>query len=74
MAVLDGRAEVVSEITQSPAALRNHLVERFQALIENISFRQALSGHMPGDQASQARIPVILARIREICAIKVRVP
>jgi hypothetical protein len=74
VAVLDGRAEVVCEIAQSPAGLRHHLVERFHALIENISFRQALSGHMPGDPANQARVPVILARIREICAIKGRCP
>lgn len=73
VAALDGRAEVVSEIAQSPTGLRHHLVERFHALIENISFRQALSGHMPGDPASQARVPVILSRIREICAIKVGV-
>ena len=66
VAILDGRPETPSEIEQAPEALRCHLGECFSALINNGRFREALSGHMPGDAASQARIPIILKRIEVI--------
>ena len=70
VAVLDGRPEVVSEIRLVADALRNHLAERFRALLDNARFREALPGHMPGDEASQARVPMILERIREIASME----
>lgn len=69
VAVLDGRPEVRDEVAQASDDLRQHLVERFQALLGDRRFREALSGHMPGDEASQARVPIILARIQHIAEI-----
>lgn len=69
VAVLDGRPEIVEEITNCPPELRHHLVECFQALLAGNGFREALPGQMPGDAASQARIPRIIQRIKEIAEI-----
>lgn len=69
VAVLDGRPEVVNEIGLAPDGLRMHLAERFRALLDDARFREALPGHMPGDAASQARVPIILDRIGKIAHI-----
>ncbi|MBI5556397.1 MAG: hypothetical protein HY885_02020 [Deltaproteobacteria bacterium] len=69
VAVLDGRPEVMNETGQAPDVLRKHLAGRFRTLLDNARFREALSGHMPGDPASQARVPLILDRIRKIAAL-----
>jgi hypothetical protein len=69
VAVLDGRPEVVSEIELVADALRNHLAERFRVLLDNDAFKQALPGHMLTDAANQARVPIILERIRKIAAL-----
>lgn len=64
--VLDGRPEVVEEIGQAGTALRQHLVESFQELLESHLFHEALPGHLPPDGASQSRVPTILSRIKQI--------
>jgi len=69
VAVLDGRPEVVSEIGLVADALRNHLASRFRNLLDNNRFREALPGHMPGDEASQARVRIIIERINEIATL-----
>ena len=68
VAVVDGRPEMIEEIGNAPDGLKAHLAERFQKLIENPRFREALPGNMPPDEASQARAPLILDRMREIAA------
>ena len=50
--VLDGRGEVGVEIVQAETALRKHLVESFQELLESHLFHEALPGHLPPDGAS----------------------
>ena len=69
VAILDGRPEVTEEIRQAADELRVHLVERFQGLLDNQRFREALPGNMPPDEASQARVPIILERMSEIAAL-----
>jgi hypothetical protein len=65
-AVLDGRPEVVDEIKESDEPLRRHLEARFAALLRDSKFIAALPGHLPGDAASQLRLPLILRRIEDI--------
>lgn len=66
VAVLDGRPEIVNEVKQVDEALRKHLMTRFAALLRNTKFVTALPGHLPGDTASQARVPLVMERITEI--------
>lgn len=66
VAVLDGRAEIVKDVEQTDAILQEHLMERFTQLLENPKFIEALPGHLPGDSASQARVPLLMERIQAI--------
>lgn len=66
VAVLDGRPEVTEEVRQCESVLRDHLESRFIALLKEARFLDALPGHMPGDAASQARVPKIIARLNEM--------
>jgi predicted nucleotidyltransferase len=66
VAVLDGRPEVVEEVRNCDSLLRAHLQERLTALLQEARFLEALPGHMPGDTASQARVPIIIERLKAI--------
>ena len=67
--VVDGRAELAEEVRQSPEELRAYLVQHFRTLLDAPGFLEALAGHLPGDVGSQARLPGLIARFREISAI-----
>jgi hypothetical protein len=70
VAILDGRSELVEEISNATDNLQAHLAGRFQALLNNPRFREALQGNMPPDNASQARVPIILERMRKIAGLE----
>lgn len=66
LAVLDGRASLVEECRASTAELRAYLRERFETLLATPSFVDALAGHLPGDEASQQRLPELKEKLRLI--------
>lgn len=69
VAVLDGRKEIVDEVADSGAALRAFLGEAFTKLLSHRAFLDAVSGHLPPDEASQARAAVVVERVGEIAAL-----
>jgi len=69
VAVLDGRAEIVNDVEQTDAMLKKHLRERFARLLEDAKFVEALPGHLPGDAANQARLPLLLERVQAIAGL-----
>lgn len=64
--VVDGRPELPSEVLASAPSVRTYLANEIGTLLQNVAFIQALPGHVPGDEASQARVPLIRDRLREI--------
>jgi hypothetical protein len=62
--LVDGRAELGGELTQADADLRQFLAMRLSTLLATPPFLEALSAHLPPDAASQARLPILLDRIR----------
>lgn len=64
--LVDGRAELVGEVTQADADLRQFLAKRLSTLLATPPFLEALSAHLPPDAASQARLPILLDRIHLI--------
>ena len=66
IAVVDGRATLVSEVLSSPPDVRAFLIERFKTLTSDLDFVDAIAGHLPGDDMSQARLPLVLSRMRAI--------
>ena len=63
IAVLDGRTELIDEVRQSNKILRKHLSAKFAHLLRDKHFLESLPGHLPGDTASQARVPLVAGRI-----------
>jgi hypothetical protein len=66
IAVLDGRAELVSEINQAPAEVRNFVAEQIRDWLRDETFLESLNGHLRGDAASQARKPILMDRLRHL--------
>lgn len=64
--LIDGRPELVDEVAATTAELRNYLAIRFETLLRTPAFLDALPGHLPSDAASQARVPIILERLRQL--------
>jgi len=70
VAVIDGRPVIVEEVRDSVTELRAALAERFQALLNTSRFVAAVYGHMPTDEASQERVPIVINRMRQIAEIQ----
>lgn len=66
VSVLDGRSEVVSEIAQAEDEIKNYLKEKITILSHERAFLDALSGYLPPDAASQARVGLIIDRLKAI--------
>jgi predicted nucleotidyltransferase len=71
ISVIDGRASLLNECYESLAPLRAYLAAQFQHLLTYRSFVDALSGHLPPDGASQARLPDLLIKIQRISELPV---
>ena len=69
LAVIDGRATLPDECRSSPPDLRAYLAKRFRALLADPSFVEALAGHLPGDAASQERLPDLQATLRHLAEL-----
>lgn len=72
IAVLDGRLEIVDDVSSADRAVREHLADQFSALLSNDDFLDSLPGHLPGDAASQARMPLLYGRLEVIASLKAR--
>jgi hypothetical protein len=63
VSVVDGRPELLMEVAASANELRNYLAREFRLLLETPDFVESLEGHLPADQASQARLPGLRAKL-----------
>jgi predicted nucleotidyltransferase len=71
IAVVDGRDALLNECRRCSADLRAWLGGRLGALLAMPSFVESLAGHLPGDAASQERLPEVKAKLREIARLGV---
>lgn len=69
LAVIDGRDALLEECCASSPRLRAYLGKRFQHLLALPAFMDALQGHLPGDAASQERLPELKARLHEMAGL-----
>jgi len=67
--VIDGREEIQDEINHSSNDLKSFLSSEIKILLKSKSFMTAIPGQLPGDAASQARLPDLLQRLRLIVDI-----
>jgi len=64
--VLDGRPTLIEEIERSEPRLQEYIADEFTRLVRSPGFSDAVSGHMPRDEISQARVPKILELIARL--------
>jgi len=69
ISVIDGRDELMAEVSTSDEALKQYLGEQFRGLLETRAFQEALPGYLSGDSASQARLPQIMEKLRLLAKI-----
>jgi len=70
LAVIDGRESLVDECRSSNAELRAYLRERVTGLLTTPAFIDALPGHLPGDAASQERLPDLEDKLRALARLE----
>jgi hypothetical protein len=68
-AVVDGRAELVEEIRAGAENVRAYIAAEIRKLLAIPGFLNALPGYLPPDQASQARVSILLERLKKIAAL-----
>ena len=66
LAVVDGRQEIVDEALRSSPALRAYLQRELGAWLDDHDFEAVVPGHLPGDEASQARARIVLERLERL--------
>jgi len=71
ISVIDGRESLLREGLDSLSPLREYLAARFQHLLTDRRFVDALPGHLPPDEASQARLPDLLIKIQKISELSI---
>jgi hypothetical protein len=69
MTVMDGRPELAEEIHSGPEDVRPYIAAEFRKLLAIPEFLDALPGYLLPDRASQARVAILLERLKKIAAL-----
>jgi hypothetical protein len=69
MAVVDARPELIGELERAPQDVRDFIGEQAGEWLKNDRFLEAISWHLEGDDASQARRPLLLAKLQTIASL-----
>jgi predicted nucleotidyltransferase len=69
ISVIDGRDGLWAEVQQTRDDLQAYLAEQFSQLMATRAFRDSLPGHLPGDAASQARLPDLEAKLIQLAQL-----
>jgi len=67
--LVDRRQELTEEIKTVDAELRRYIAHAMSRLLGESDFQSALPGQLPGDAASQARLPELIRRLRSIAQL-----
>ena len=69
LAVVDGRDELLAEFANLDTKLARRVGEAVAKLLAAPRFGDYLPGHVPGDEASQARLPMLEAKLLRLAAL-----
>ena len=70
IAVIDGRATLISELASAPLTLRTYIANEFKKFLNDSDFMNALPGHIIGPSLGTLRLPVVLERINTIASLQ----
>lgn len=68
IAVIDGREELIAEIENAPAAVRNFIAGKVEGWLKNGRFTDALPGHL--GNSDRNRLGIVLDRLKKIASLK----
>jgi hypothetical protein len=66
--VIDGRPEIIDEVSSAPEDVRDYIATAFQELMANRAFADALPGFLLPDSATQARLPLLRERLTALAS------
>lgn len=69
VALIDCRPTLGEEVSEAPSDLRQVIAECFRAWLASIPAIQGIAAHLPTDEASQARRPLVLERMRAMAML-----
>jgi predicted nucleotidyltransferase len=69
VAVVDGRVELQRELEETAVDVRRYVAGQLRGLLGIPAFLEALPGHLPGDTASQARLPLVQERLQALASL-----
>ena len=69
IAVIASRAEIVGELASSDAEVKDFISSLVRGFLSDQYFMEALPGKLEGNAASQARLPVIVERLKTIAEL-----
>jgi hypothetical protein len=69
MAVVDGRTELAEEIRAGAQDVRAYIAAEIRKLFATREFLDPLPGYLLPDQASLARVSILLERLKRIAAL-----
>ena len=64
--VIDGRAEIIEEISRVPEDVRDYISGKIRGLLNTRQFLDALPGYLLPDEASQGRLRILTERLTQI--------
>ncbi len=64
--VIDGRAEIIEEISRAPEDVRDYISGKIRGLLNTRQFLDALPGYLLPDEASQGRLRILMERLTQI--------
>lgn len=70
MTLIDGRAELEDDVAASPDDIRQAIGKECSDLSADASLVEAMAGFLPGDPASQGRLPELRARLERLAGIQ----
>jgi hypothetical protein len=69
LAVIDGRDALIDECRRSEPELRVYLRDCMGRLLAISAFIEAMPGHLPGDSASQQRLPDLIEKLETLAGL-----
>jgi predicted nucleotidyltransferase len=67
--IVDGRVELMSEVAKSSEEVQIYLREEIDDLLSDNRFVDSVAGHLHPDAASQARLALVIERLRALAGI-----
>ena len=66
--LMDGRAEIVNDVSSAPPEVRIYIAGSFATMLEQPDFLEALPGHLSG--LSRPRLPMVVERFKTVAGLK----